>query len=128
MSSRQPRILCVDENKDTCDLLKVAISRAGYETTTASTIGEAIAIAERESFDLFIVEKVFSDGNWLDLLRAVRSRTPKSCFVLYSSDPYDPTFKEAMAAGADAHLISDGNIHSLIWAVHDLISSLESAQ
>ncbi len=77
MTARRPRILCVDDHADICDLVAGLLD--GYQVIQAPSINDAIDKAKTGEFDLFLLDYFLPDGNGIDLCRLIRkfdSRTP----------------------------------------------------
>jgi DNA-binding response OmpR family regulator len=117
------RVLCVDGDEDTCELLTRLLAAEGYETMTAGRLAEALALVSGGRFDLVIVERTFPDGEGLELCRLLRARDPSTPVLIYSSHPYEPTRDEALSAGARELLFNDGKIEKLAEAVRRLTSA-----
>ena len=114
------RILCVNGCRDTCEALRLELSREGYEVKTAYTLSEAIRHSLTEKFDLYIIEKVFTDGTGLALCEKLRSQDPSSVVIFYTADPNEPTKAEALKAGAHARLVDQGNIDALLQVIREV--------
>lgn len=56
MTSKQQRILIVDDESDIALILKLQLEDAGYETQRARDGLEALAMLERETFDLILLD------------------------------------------------------------------------
>lgn len=79
MQTRKLRILYVDDNDDICFIILTLLKRAGYTAVTADSIHGALWLAQRESFDLHIMEKMLPDGSGLDLWVFPNKRS--ICFI-----------------------------------------------
>jgi len=114
------RVLCVDGNADTCEILTTLLGAEGYETRTAGGLGTALTLASAAKFDLIIVAQTFPDGTGLELCRLMRARDPDTPILIYSRYQYEPTRAEALAAGTQEYLFNDGDINRLLEAVRRL--------
>ena len=50
------KILIVDDEKAICDLIDLNLSSSGYQCTTVQDGLEAIALLEKESYDLVLLD------------------------------------------------------------------------
>jgi two-component system response regulator VicR len=66
------RILVVDDDPLVCKGLKFNLEQAGYRVSTASTSYAARELADRNPFDVAILDIGLPDDNGLDLCRALR--------------------------------------------------------
>lgn len=120
------RILCVDDHRDTCEMLQMLLSEEDYDVTLAATVQEARDLASSREFDLYVLDKRLPDGTGVDLCTLLNELTPGVPCIFYSGDAYEIHRQEAMAAGASAY-IPKPNIDGLIDAVHQLLSERECA-
>jgi DNA-binding response OmpR family regulator len=79
-----PRILLVDDEPAIRESLAFALRRDGFDVSEAATLREARPLAEGS--DLVILDLVLPDGNGLDFLRSLRSRSDVPVIVLTSRD------------------------------------------
>ncbi|MFL6253713.1 MAG: PleD family two-component system response regulator [Pyrinomonadaceae bacterium] len=114
------RVLCVDGNNDTCEILTTLLGVEGYETRTAGGVGAALKLASAEQFDLIIVTTPLPDGEGLELCRMLRASAPGASVLIYSLHPYEPTRAEALAAGAQEYLFNNGDTEIFMAAVRRL--------
>jgi CheY-like chemotaxis protein len=93
-------VLVVDDEPVVLTVLREALRRGGYRVTTAASAEEAIALFDRQSFDLVLTDKNLPGASGLEVLRAARKLQPPPAVVLitgYSS--YDSAV-EAFDVGA----------------------------
>jgi DNA-binding response OmpR family regulator len=126
MSETKCRILCVDDHRDTSEMLELLLSDEDYEVQTAATIDEACKLAETHQFDLYVLDKRLPDGTGVDLCHILNRITPGVPCLFYTGDAYEIHRQEAMEAGAKAY-IPKPDIDGLINAVHELLSERECA-
>src|SRR5919202_816011 len=71
------RILVVDDDRASCELLREIFAAAGWTTETAQTPARALELATNTSFDLVVSDVNLEAGQTgLDLLRTLRERCP----------------------------------------------------
>src|SRR6476660_6011427 len=68
------RILIVEDNAPTRDLLQRSLEEAGHSVSLASDLATGVRLAIEGDFEMAIVDVMLPDGSGLDLCRAVRSR------------------------------------------------------
>jgi len=122
MKKNKGRILCVDNDKDTCDVIAVLLGLAGYEVIQAQDIGEGLTLARRERFDLILLDWFFNDGTGLELCRMIRTFDPKTAILFYSGLVDRAEIKQAMGAGAQGFLIKPLGIKDLVRTVSGFVS------
>jgi two-component system, chemotaxis family, CheB/CheR fusion protein len=68
------RILVVDDEADTRELLRAILVECGAEVTLAASARAALEALERAPFDVLVSDIVMPDENGYDLIRKVRAR------------------------------------------------------
>jgi DNA-binding NtrC family response regulator len=96
-----PRILVVDDDRETCRFMDELLSGAGRHIELAHTPDEALALAQRGAFDLVVSDiNLNAELSGLDLLRAFKRADPRLEIVLISGFGTLETAIEAVRAGA----------------------------
>ena len=126
MSIPKCRILCVDDHRDTSEMLQMLLSEPDYEVRTAGTVDDASRMAVESEFDLYVLDKRLPDGTGLELCRQLNELTPGVPCLFYTGDAYEIHRHEAMAAGAAAY-VPKPEIDTLIDTVHKLLSERQCA-
>jgi DNA-binding NtrC family response regulator len=71
------RILVVDDDRASCELLREIFTEQGWSTETAQTPARARQLAEKERFDLLVSDvNLEAEESGLDLLRRLRDECP----------------------------------------------------
>ncbi|MGQ0760729.1 MAG: response regulator [Acidobacteriota bacterium] len=120
------RILYVDDHEDSAEMLKLVLADVDYEVESARTVKQALAMASRIEFDLYVVDKRLPDGSGLELVKQLNKLTPGIPSIVYTGDVYEVHREQAMAAGADA-FVCKPDIETLIKTVHEFLSERECA-
>jgi DNA-binding NtrC family response regulator len=96
-----PRILVVDDDRDTCRFIAEILAAPGREFELASESDRALQLARTEPFDLVICDiNLNSSLNGIDVLRAFKSVNPHGQVLLVSGFGTLQTAIEAVRAGA----------------------------
>src|SRR5215470_6921795 len=70
-------ILVVDDDQDSCDLLREIFSAEGWHVDTALTPSQAFNVAEKEKIDLVVSDvNLEANQSGLDLLKDLRAQCP----------------------------------------------------
>ena len=98
------KLLLVDDDRTTTDLLKMLLEMDGFEVSVAGRGADVIPMAERVQPDLILMDYHLSDTNGVDVLRDIRKHPTLSTLpvVIGSGMNVEP---EVMAAGATIFLI-----------------------
>jgi DNA-binding NtrC family response regulator len=96
-----PRILVVDDDRDTCRFIAEVLAAPEREFELANEPGRALQLARTEPFDLVICDiNLNSSLSGLDVLRAFRGVNPEGQVLLVSGFGTLQTAIEAVRAGA----------------------------
>jgi CheY-like chemotaxis protein len=99
-----PRILCVEDNQDIsgyiCEMLKIA----GYQTTIAQNLIEALRLARSEHFDLILLDYNLPDGTGLELCKMIRASDGRTPLLFYSNITEPEVRRAALEAGAQGYI------------------------
>lgn len=126
MPAQKCRILYVDDHDDSAEMLKLILAEADYEVETARTVAQALQIAAQGNFDLYVLDKRLPDGSGLELIEKLNEVTPGVPALIYSGDVYEAHRREALEAGAHAH-VPKPDIEKLIDTIHRFLSSRQCA-
>jgi len=108
------RILCVEDDQDICELLGILLSRAGYEVKSAPTLEEGFNLARKESFDLYMLDQMYSDGTGLELCRRLREFDSFTPILFFSGHASAIDRDRAMEAGAQSYLIKPDDLGIIV--------------
>lgn len=126
MNKPKCRVLCVDDHRDTSDMLQMLLAEEDYEVHTAATMQEACNVAQNNQYDLYVLDKRLPDGTGIQLCQTLQELTPSVPCIFYTGDAYEIHRREALQAGAAA-FVAKPDIEGLITAVHGLLSARECA-
>ncbi len=98
------RILVVEDDESLRRVTQVQLDKAGYETSVAVDVPQAIEILKTQNEDLVITDLNLPGPSGLDLLRTVRSEYPETMVVLVTAYGTIETAVEAMKSGAYDYL------------------------
>ena len=126
MSQPKCRIMCVDDHKDTSDMLSMLLSHEDYDVVCVTTLKDALSLASSQEFDLYVLDKRLPDGDGLALCQRLTEITPNVPCLFYSGDAYEVHRHQAIAAGAAAY-VAKPDIEGLIDNVRKLLADRECA-
>ena len=126
MQDSKCRVLCVDDHRDTSEMLQMLLSEEDYQVHTAATMEEACKMAAENRYDLYVLDKRLPDGTGVQLCETLTMITPNVPCIFYTGDAYEIHRREAFAAGAAA-FVAKPDVEGLINAVHQLLAGSECA-
>lgn len=94
------RVLLVDDEENVRLALRTYLRKQGYEVAAAASADEALAHLERETFDFVVTDVRMPGKSGMDLLAAVRQRTPFTTVIVMSAYGSVDQALDAIKAGA----------------------------
>ena len=88
-----PRILVVDDEPDICQMIQRYAEHDGYETVGVSDGTEAVAICQREDFDIIIMDVMMPDMDGFAACKKIREQKDIPVLMLSArGEEYDKLF------------------------------------
>lgn len=106
------RILLVEDHEDTRRILARLLKGAGCEVSVAGSVKEALAMADRQSFDLLVSDIGLPDGNGAEVMSYVKKRHRMRGIAL-SGFGQQEDIGRSHAAGFEMHLTKPVDFKSL---------------
>lgn len=123
MSQVTKRILCVDDDEDTCTMLSVFLGQAGFEVVSAQTSAKALELAREERFDLFLLDLwLKGDDEKTELFRRIREFDSETPIVIYSADARQATQRNLSKENIQAFLTKPKGLDTMVQTVKQLTS------
>jgi len=115
------RILFVDDHEDTHEMLATILGKSGHDVVGADNPLSALVFARNQPFDLFILDKLFTEDSGIELCRRIREFDPSTPIVFFSGDGREAARCESINAGAQAY-VTKPDIDRLLSIVNSLLS------
>jgi DNA-binding response OmpR family regulator len=124
MTPHTKRILCVEDDPDTCEFITIWFSRSGFEVVSAGTFAEGLRLAKEEHFDLYLIDHRLPDGEGAELIQKIRDFDEYTPIIVTSADVRASTKQKAFSSGAHAFLEKPNNPELLTATVKGLIGNI----
>ena len=119
-------ILCVDDNLDSRDMVGFMLQESGYDVTCIESGREALALVEKESFDLLIFDNWMPGLTGTEVTKLIRHFDQTTPIIFYTAAAYEADKQAALNAGAQAYLIKPVGLDELLDNVEKLINNTQS--
>jgi len=117
MPVRLGRVLVVDDDPDTVDLLTTILSDAGYEVVAAFTGGDGLMVLEVESPDVILLDLQMPGLHGMDVLRRLRMARPEIPVIIVSGQGDAELARATLRRGAVDYIRKPMNPEHLVRAV-----------
>jgi CheY-like chemotaxis protein len=116
---RDLRVLVVDDEEDSRELVATILRRAGADVACASGIVSAMEVFNTWTPDVVVSDLAMPGGDGFELISAVRSRDSSVAALAVSGFASDRDAESALSAGFDVHIGKPVDGTELIEAVHE---------
>jgi DNA-binding response OmpR family regulator len=120
MPSRDLRILCVEDDPDTCELLTVMLGHHGFEAVCVPGASDALSLMGKERFRLYVLDGQLPDVSGLSLCQEIRAADKVTPVVIFSANARESDREAGMRAGANAYIFKP-NIGAIAPTVRRLL-------
>lgn len=105
-SERGRAVLVIDDVSDVTEMLSVLLTHAGYKVSAASSAREAIAMAQRQQFDMIISDIGMPEMNGYELARTLRTQQGYESVPMIAVTGFSmfDDRKRSFLAGFNAHV------------------------
>ncbi|WP_299024961.1 response regulator transcription factor [uncultured Thermanaerothrix sp.] len=98
------KILIIDDDRDTCDLVRRVLEKESYQVLTTTQPQSALRLLQHEAVDMLILDIMMPDLDGLSLLEALRRETNAPILMLTAlSDPR--VMQQCYDLGANDYLV-----------------------
>ncbi len=97
---KKTEVLVVDDERDTCELLEMALARQGMQVTTCTTAADALEKVTTRDFDVVLTDLTMPDMSGLELCERIIALRPDVPVVLITGYGSLETAMGAIRAGA----------------------------
>lgn len=125
MRATHYRILCVEDDEDTCELLKFILRHANpdHDVQTAESGAETLQLIASEKFDLYVLDYRLSDMFGIELCWKIRRKDKTTPIMFFTAEARESVQRIAKSAGADAYLVKPNDVDILTNTVNKLLQT-----
>jgi ATP-dependent Lon protease len=127
-SKRQFRALIVDDEETARENMAHVLRKEGHETVTAANGAEALALLDRNSFDLVVSDLMMERVNGIELVEAVKKSSPGVEIILVTGYATVDSAVKALTKGAAHFLTKPYKLDDLREAVNRVLERKRRTQ
>ena len=113
------KVLLVDDEEDFLSTLAERLETRGLKVNTVTSGEQAVAKAEKEGFDLIVLDLAMPGMDGLETLKRIKEKQPDAEIIILSGQGSIKTSIEAMKLGAEDFMEKPVNITELLDKISD---------
>ncbi len=125
MTEPKLKILCIEDDKDTCELITFVFKQACYEVKTCSQL-DCLELIHKEKFSAIILDNHFIEKSGVDICQELRSFDQATPVVFFSGEARETEIDKALTAGANAYLVKPNDFEKLVPTTIKLTEAYQS--
>ena len=114
------RVLCVDSDEDSREMLSTLLKSYRLETETVATAAQALSLIQAERFDLYLLEAWLPGLDGFELCRRMRDVDPHTPILFFSGAASEAEKKRGIEAGATVY-VSKPDVDGLLGRISELV-------
>ena len=121
-----PRVLCVDDDEDSCEMLSMLLECSHIETKTVGTADKALSLIQAERFDLYLLDSWLPDLDGFELCRKLRDFDSHTPIIFFSGAAYETDKRRGMEAGATDYVVKP-DVAALLGRIKQFVPQTQQA-
>jgi DNA-binding response OmpR family regulator len=121
MIDRSSVVLCVEDDPDTQEMLRILLREYGYGFEIAGTRADALRLIREKEIALVLLDNTLPDGNGVELCRQVREFDKQLPIVFVSGSAHEDERLAALGSGANAFLTKPLALDKLFATLNDYV-------
>lgn len=120
-----PRILYVEDNKDSCELLSMMLplySDWKCSVTTVDNADTALSLMQKQVFDIYIVDYGLPGISGIEFCQQIRKTDSDTPIVFYTGRTQEIDREQALDAGANEYLVKPNDLIKLTETIKSLLN------
>lgn len=121
-SQTQTRVLYVDDDPDSREMLKTLLAISRIDVTAVATAESAMSLINAERFDAYLLDSWLPDTDGFELCRLMREANPTTPVLFFSGAAYETDIQRGFAAGASAYVCKP-DVRGLLGTISHFVSN-----
>jgi CheY-like chemotaxis protein len=128
MQNTPKRILWVDDEVDLFEPHLLFLRQRGYHVDTTTNGDDALTLADREAYDLVLLDEQMPGRRGLEVLEELRKAEPGARVVMVTKSEEDRTLTEAIGRRVDDYLVKPASPRQVLSVVTRLLEGPQLRQ
>jgi DNA-binding response OmpR family regulator len=120
MTETKSKILCIEDDEDTCHLLTYVFKQVDCEVESCSQT-KCLKLIHEETFSAIILDNYFDGLSGIEICQEIRSFDQITPVIFLSGEARQAEIDKALATGANAYLIKPNDFEKLVPTTIKLI-------
>ena len=121
-----PRVLCVDDDEDSREMLALLLKFWRIETKAVGTAAQALSLLQSERFDLYLLDAFLPDLDGFELCRRVRDLDPHTPILFFSGAAFEADKQRGIDAGANDY-VSKPDVERVLGRIQQFLTPAKYA-
>jgi DNA-binding response OmpR family regulator len=126
MTWQSKPILCIDDDNDTCELIKIYFAHEGIDVVTCNNADEGLRLARSNAYAAIILDNRLQQTDGVEVCREIRRFDTATPIIFSSADSQQTTQEKALEAGANAYFVKPSDFEQIVATTIKLVE--ESAK
>ena len=122
MDFDKKKVLLIDDERDFLDALSERMRNRGLNVATAASATEAIRKAEKETYDVLVLDLHMPEMDGLETLKILKGNNPDIHVILLTGYAAAEKAIPAMLSGAEEILEKPSDVEVLVRKIHKLVT------
>lgn len=129
MPTLTPRILIIDDDPDSCELIELMLqySGAASQVTSVQTPEAGLYLAATQRFDLYLLDYRLPGMSGAQACRVIHRMHPDTPIMFFTGAAFERERQEAIEAGATAYLVKPDDLKKIPETVKRLTGGSDPA-
>jgi two-component system, NtrC family, response regulator GlrR len=123
MNDPKGKILVVDDDRNILQVIQMRLESGGYHVTKATSAEKALKLAEREPFDLAMIDLKLDDQDGIQLMQDIRHFIPDLSVIILTAHGTINSAVDAMKKGAYSYLTKPFDGHELLMQINNCLET-----
>lgn len=117
MSAPRRRILYLEDDEDSRELVCMILTSEGYESICTASSEDALELAEAQRFDVYLLDCWMPGLSGIEVCKRIREFDARTPIVFHSAAAYQSDIDAAIEAGAQGYIIKPSTPEEIIRAL-----------